>query len=167
MHAGWNAVVKVGLDRFSSVLLLPLVQSGLALALLPFFPLPAPASWPWLAASALLHTGYKLFLVRAYGHGDLGQVYPIARGTAPLIVALVGAAFLGEAPTSAKALAMAAIGFSVVLVSTEADGGGGAGRSASRTALAWALGTAAFTASYTLVDGVGACFSGTASGFTL
>ena len=58
MHAGWNAVVKVGLDRFSSVLLLALVQSGLALALLPAFPLPAPAPWAWLAASALLHTGY-------------------------------------------------------------------------------------------------------------
>ncbi|HYI84003.1 MAG TPA: EamA family transporter, partial [Acetobacteraceae bacterium] len=91
MHAGWNAVVKVGLDRFSSVLLLALVQSGLALALLPFFPLPAAPSWPWLAASALLHTGYKLFLIRAYEHGDLSQVYPLARGTAPLIVALVGA----------------------------------------------------------------------------
>ncbi len=63
MHAGWNAVVKVGLDRF-------------------FVPVPAPASWPWLAASALLHTGYKLFLIRAYEHGDLGQVYPLARGTA-------------------------------------------------------------------------------------
>ena len=163
MHAGWNAVVKVGLDRFSSVLLLALVQSGLALALLPFFPLPAPASWPWLAASALLHTGYKLFLIRAYAHGDLGQVYPVARGTAPLIVALVGAAFLGEAPTPAKALAVAAIGLGVVLMSTE----GGGPRPASRTALAWALGTAAFTASYTLVDGVGARLSGTASGFTL
>ena len=164
MHAGWNAVVKVGLDRFSSVLLLALVQSGLALALLPLFPLPAPASWPWLAASALLHTGYKLFLIRAYEHGDLGQVYPLARGTAPLIVALAGAALLGEALTPARALAVAAIGLGVVLMSAE-KGGGPA--SAPRKALAWALGTAAFTAAYTLVDGVGARLSGTASGFTL
>jgi hypothetical protein len=65
MHAGWNAVVKVGLDRTSSILLLSLVQSGLALLLMPFFPQPAAAAWPWLAASALLHTGYKLFLIRA------------------------------------------------------------------------------------------------------
>ncbi len=163
MHAGWNAVVKVGLDRFSSVLLLALVQSGLALALLPFFPLPAPASWPWLAASALLHTGYKLFLIRAYEHGDLGQVYPLARGTAPLIVAAAGAAFLGESVTPAKALAVAAIGLGVVLMSAE-----GAGPAATpRKALAWALGTAAFTASYTLADGVGARLAGTASGFAL
>ena len=164
MHAGWNAVVKVGLDRFSSVLLLALVQSGLALALLPLFPLPAPASWPWLAASALLHTGYKLFLIRAYEHGDLGQVYPLARGAAPLIVAVVGAAFLGESLTPAKALAVAAIGFDVVLMSAEKGGGPAA---VPRKALAWALGTAAFTAAYTLVDGVGARLSGTASGFTL
>jgi drug/metabolite transporter (DMT)-like permease len=164
MHASWNAVVKVGLDRFSSVLLLALVQSGLALALVPFFPLPAPASWPWLAASALLHTGYKLFLVRAYAHGDLGQVYPVARGTAPLIVALVGAAFLGEALTPAKALAVTTVGLGVVLMSTDA---GRPRPAAPRTALAWALGTAAFTAAYTLVDGVGARLSGTASGFTL
>ena len=168
MHAGWNAVVKVGLDRFSSVLLLALVQSGLALVLLPFFPLPAAPSWPWLAASALLHTGYKLFLIRAYEHGDLSQVYPLARGTAPLIVALVGAALLGEAPTLGRALAVAAIGLGVVLMSAEGrGGGGGTARPASRKALAWALGTAAFTASYTLVDGVGARLSGTASGFAL
>ncbi len=169
MHAGWNAVVKVGLDRFSAVLLLALVQSGLALALLPFFPLPAPASWPWLAASALLHTGYKLVLIRAYEHGDLGQVYPLARGTAPLIVALLGAALLGEALTTAKALAVVAIGLGVVLMASETRGGGAAAAAggASRKALAWALGTAAFTAAYTLVDGVGARLSGTASGFTL
>ena len=168
MHAGWNAVVKVGLDRFSSVLLLSLVQSGLALALLPFFPLPAAPSWPWLAASALLHTGYKLFLIRAYEHGDLSQVYPLARGTAPLIVALVGATLLGEAPTLGKALAVASIGLGVVLMSAEGRNAGGTARpAASRKALAWALGTAAFTASYTLVDGVGARLSGTASGFTL
>lgn len=90
MHAGWNAVVKVGLDRFSSILLLALVQSVLALGLLLFFAVPAHASWPWLIASALLHSGYKLFLIRAYEHGDLSQVYPLARGSAPLIVAVVG-----------------------------------------------------------------------------
>ena len=169
MHAGWNAVVKVGLDRFSSVLLLALVQSGLALALLPFFPLPARASWPWLAVSAMLHTGYKLFLIRAYQHGDLGQVYPLARGTAPLIVALVGAALLDETLTPARMLAVAAIGSGVVLMSTEkASGGPERPTAAPRKApLAWALGTAAFTAAYTLVDGVGARLSGTASGFTL
>lgn len=164
LHAGWNAVVKVGLDRFSSILLLALVQSALSLALLPLFPLPAEAAWPWIAASALLHAGYKIFLIRAYEHGDLSQVYPLARGTAPLLVVLVSVLFLGEVTTLGKVLAVVAIGLGVVVMSLR--GGAGLGGIAPK-ALAYALGTAAFTASYTLVDGLGARVSGTASGFTL
>jgi drug/metabolite transporter (DMT)-like permease len=165
LHAGWNAVVKVGLDRSSAVLLLAMVQSGLALALLGFFPLPAAAAWPWLAASALLHTGYKLFLVRAYAHGDLSQVYPLARGMAPLLVALVAAALLGETLGPLQALAVLAIALGVTLMALK--GGGTDLASIPPQALAYALGTAVFTASYTLVDGAGARLSGTASGFTL
>ena len=97
LHAGWNALVKLGLDRFSSILFLALVQGGIALLLLPFFGLPPRAAWPWVLAGSALHSGYKLVLIRAYGHGDLSQVYPLARGTAPLIVAVAGALFLGEA----------------------------------------------------------------------
>ena len=91
MHAAWNAIVKVGLDRFSSILLLSIAQGVMALFLLPFFATPLVEAWPWVAGSAVLHIGYKLFLIQAYRHGDLSQVYPLARGTAPLIVALVGA----------------------------------------------------------------------------
>jgi drug/metabolite transporter (DMT)-like permease len=163
MHAGWNAIVKVGLDRFSSILLMSMVQGAMALTLLPFFAAPLAASWPWLAASALLHIGYKLFLIRAYQHGDLSQVYPLARGTAPLIVALVGASFLGESMTAGKTAAVAAIALGVIVMSL---GGGALGRLPPK-ALLYALATACFTASYTLVDGVGARLAETASGFTL
>lgn len=165
MHAGWNAVVKVGLDRFSSILLLALVQSGIALGLAPFFPAPAPAAWPWLAASALLHCGYKLFLIRAYAHGELSQVYPLARGAAPLIVVLAGALLVGERMTPTKSAAVFAIALGVMLMS--ARGGSGALAAMPPKALAYALGTAGFTAAYTLVDAIGARLSGTASGFTL
>jgi len=115
MHAGWNAVVKIGLDRFASILLLALVQSGIALVLAPWFALPASAAWPWLVASALLHSGYKIFLIRAYAHGDLSQVYPLARGAAPMAVALVAAGMLGEALSPATAAAVAAIGVGVMV----------------------------------------------------
>lgn len=165
LHAGWNAVVKVGLDRFSSVLLLALVQSGISLVLLPFFPLPAAASWPWIAASAALHSAYKIFLIRAYEHGDLSQVYPLARGSAPLVVAIFGALALGEATTPSKALAVTAIGLGVVLMSLK---GGARGLSGiPPKAFGYAMITALFTASYTIVDGLGARIAGTASGFTL
>jgi drug/metabolite transporter (DMT)-like permease len=109
--------------------------------------------------------GYKLFLIRAYAHGELSQVYPLARGTAPLIVSLVGAAFLGEQTTATKTFAVLAIGIGVILMAFK-GGGAGLGRM-SRPAFLAALGTAAFTASYTLVDGVGARLAGTASGFAL
>ncbi len=162
MHAGWNAIVKVGLDRFSSILLMSIVQGAMALCLLPFFAAPLAAAWPWVAASALLHIGYKLFLIRAYEHGDLSQVYPLARGTAPLIVALVGAIWLGESMTAGKTAAVAAIALGVIVMSRN----GGLDR-LPRKALLYALGTACFTASYTLVDGVGARIAETASGYVL
>lgn len=163
MHASWNAIVKTGLDRFSSILLMTVAQGGIGLALIPAFPLPAAEAWPWVAASALLHMGYKLFLIRAYQHGDLSQVYPVARGTAPLIVLLVGATFLGEALGWTKTLAVLAIGLGIILMAARR-------RRLDRMpakALAFALGTACFTAGYTLVDGVGARLAGTASGYTM
>jgi drug/metabolite transporter (DMT)-like permease len=159
LHAGWNALVKLGLDRFSSVLLLALVQGGIALLLLPVFGLPAPAAWPWVLLGSALHSGYKLFLIRAYGHGDLSQVYPLARGTAPLIVTIASALFLHEAPPMLRIAAVLAIAGGIMLMA----GRGGLGR----TALLWALGTACFTASYTMADGVGARLAGDASAFAM
>lgn len=163
MHAGWNALVKVGLDRFSSLLLIVLAQTGLSLVLLPFFAFPSVASWPWLVASALIHTGYKLSLINAYEHGDLSQVYPLARGTAPLIVALASILILGEPLTSMKLLAVIAIGLGVSLMSLRS----GTASAMPPEAFIYALVTAGCTASYTLVDGMGARLSGSASGFIL
>jgi drug/metabolite transporter (DMT)-like permease len=164
MHAGWNAVVKVGLDRLSAVLLLALVQGGMAACLLPFAAAPAAAAWPWIAASAALHTGYKVLLVRAYAHGELSQVYPIARGAALLLVAVVGAGLLGEPLQPVQWLALTAIALGVVMMSVR---GGALLGTLPRKALLNALGTAAFTACYTLVDGIGARLAGTPTGFTL
>lgn len=163
LHAGWNAIIKVGLDRFSSLLLIVLAQMGLSLILLPFFAFPASASWPWILASAVIHTGYKLSLISAYEHGDLSQVYPLARGTAPLIVTLVSTTFIGEAMPLPKLLAIAFIGLGVGLMSLRSE----ASSRMSPKAFALALVTACCTASYTLVDGVGARVSGSASGFIL
>lgn len=162
LHAGWNALVKIGLDRFSSVLSIALVVGAVAVALIPFFPPPARVAWPWVLAGSALHTGYKLFLIRAYRHGDLGAVYPIARGTAPLIVGLFSLLLIGERPGALDAVAMLAIAGGILLIAA----GGGVTR-ISPSALAWALGTACFTAAYTLVDGVGARLAGTAAGFIL
>jgi drug/metabolite transporter (DMT)-like permease len=160
LHASWNAWIKGGDDRYLSIQRMSAGQSVLAALLLPFFPLPEAHVWPWIAASAALHTGYKIFLINAYERGDLSQVYPLARGTAPLIVAVAGLLLLGEVPPPLRLAAVLAIGAGILLMAT------GRGR-LSGTALLLALGTAAFTASYTIVDGLGARLSGNASAFIL
>jgi drug/metabolite transporter (DMT)-like permease len=164
LHAGWNAFVKLGTDRFTSILSMGLFQAGIALLLLPFFGLPQQAAWPWVLLGSSLHTGYKLFLIRAYEHGDLSQIYPLARGTAPLIVAVASAAFIGETPTPLRMAAIASIAAGIMLM---AKPEAGSDATLSRKALFLALGTAAFTASYTMADGLGARLAGSASSFIL
>ncbi len=158
MHASWNAVVRLTLDRFAAILLLALSQGMLALAALPFVPAPMAAAWPYIAGAALLHTGYKLFLIRAYAHGDFSQIYPLARGVAPLLVAAVGALLFGERLDAKATLAVLTIGGGVVMM---------AGGAPSAKGVAYALGTAAFTAAYTLADAAGARMAGHAVGFAM
>lgn len=164
MHAGWNAVVRAGSDRFSSILLLSMTQSGLAVILMPFVQVPAPAAWPWVAGASLLHTGYKLFLIRAYQHGDLSQVYPLARGSAPPVVALGGILLFHEhlKPTGWAAVLAIALGVGLMAF----RGGAGFQRLPGK-ALAYAMATAAFVAAYTLADGQGARIAATATGFAM
>ncbi|MEA3038630.1 MAG: hypothetical protein QOE79_1143 [Sphingomonadales bacterium] len=159
LHASWNALVKTDGDRFASVLLLTLAQGTIAVLLIPFFGFPPRAAWPWVLLGSALHTGYALFLVRAYRDADLSQVYPLARGAAPLIVTVVSALVLAEAPPPLRIAAVLAIAGGILLM---ARGGGLGG-----TAVLWALGTATFTASYTMADGVGARVAGSASAFAM
>ncbi len=163
LHAGWNAMLKLNGDRLAVMAMIALGSGVIAAFLVPFVPAPHPASWPYIAASVALHTGYKLFLVRAYRHGDLGQVYPIARGTAPLIVVAVAYLLLGERLGlfgMAAVLAVAAGILSLAFVPGRSLG-------ADRHAILFALGTALFIAAYTVVDGVGARLAGTPHGYVL
>ncbi|HKG73798.1 MAG TPA: EamA family transporter, partial [Aestuariivirgaceae bacterium] len=96
MHAGWNAMLKLELDRLRSMLLLTIAMGSFGAVMLAFAGLPAKAALPYVAASAIIHSGYKLFLVRAYAVGDLSQVYPLARGTAPLLTTIAAYYIAGE-----------------------------------------------------------------------
>ena len=96
-HATWNAFVKAGEDKLVSLCLVIFTTSLPALAALPFLPLPAAESWPYLVISALVHYLYYTFLVAAYRHGDLSLTYPVARGSAPLLVAAGAWLLAGEA----------------------------------------------------------------------
>ncbi len=101
LHAVWNAFLHVSEDRVVQLgtMSLPYLAAGLAGALL--LPLPPAAAWPYVAASALLELGYCAALLRAYRRGEFSEIYPIARGLSPLLVAGLAFALLGERPTPA------------------------------------------------------------------
>ena len=164
MHAGWNAVIKIRLDRFLSISLMSFGMGAISLVCLPFVALPTGWTWMWIGLSVALHMGYKLFLVSAYKTGDLGQVYPLARGTAPLLTALGSAVVIGEVVSLATGAAIAVLCLGIVLMSMR-----GASTSAKldRATVLFALATSAFIAAYTLVDGVGGRGAPSASSYTV
>jgi drug/metabolite transporter (DMT)-like permease len=162
MHAGWNALIKIRLDPFLSISLMSVAMGAISLACLPFIAVPGGHTWVWIVLSATLHVGYKLFLVNAYKHGELGQVYPLARGTAPLITALGGGLFVGEVISLPTAAAIAVLCLGILLMSMR---GASTAASLDRTTVLYALGTSVFIAAYTLVDGVGGRSAPSASSY--
>lgn len=151
LHAAWNAFIKTGVDKMLSLALMHACSGALCLCLLPFVPVPNPAAWPYLGLSLVLHWGYYGFLVAGYRAGDLGQIYPLARGSAPLLVAAVGALFAGESLSLAilSGITLACLG--IVSLSFE---NGLPWRGEFRPVL-FALGTGVWIASYTVADGLG------------
>lgn len=152
LHAGWNALLKISGDRVAVMAVVTFAGSLLSLFALPYVDSPDPASWPFLVLSILIHTGYHFFLPVAYDHGDLGQIYPIARGAAPLLVTLGALIFAGEVldPFALTGVACLAVG---VMALTFDKGAGAIKRP---KAVFFAFATAACIASYTVVDGLGA-----------
>jgi len=163
MHAGWNALIKIQGDRLAVMAVVTAAGSLISLAVLPFVDAPDPASWPLLALTIVLHTGYHLFLPRAYDHGDLGQVYPIARGSAPLLV-MLGAVFIaGETMDPAALLGVVCLAAGVMALTFDK----GAGVAKKPRAVLYALLTGTFIASYTVVDGLGVRQAGSILGFAV
>lgn len=163
MHASWNALVKVGLDRLLGISLIQAACAVIALAGVAFVPLPQPAAWPWLAVSTLLHIGYNVFLARAYRVGDLGQIYPIARGCAPLLVTLISVFAFSEHPSWIGYLGIAVLVLGILCMAFRS----GKGPRLERASLINALTTSAFIAGYTLTDGSGARANGDAIGYVV
>lgn len=162
LHAAWNVVVKRNADRLVSLTVLQGLMGVMGLGFIAWFGLPGEAAWPYALCSGLLHTGYNLFLVRAYRSADLAQIYPVARGTAPLLTLLASQAFghdvLGLWTT---------LGIMVLVAGLLTTGWGGTKQlNGDSHAMRYALGTACFIAAYTLVDGAGARVSGNAFGYS-
>jgi drug/metabolite transporter (DMT)-like permease len=154
LHAGWNALVKIGASPLVSLALISMFSGMVGAVSIPLVGLPDARVLPWLALGVIFHTAYRWFLARAYTWGDLGQVYPLARGTAPLLVALVGMAALDEPlrPLSLFGILILSAG---VMLMTFRGGGPAAHRHLGAHASLFALSTSAFIAAYTVVDGLG------------
>ncbi|PHM71120.1 DMT family transporter [Xenorhabdus kozodoii] len=152
LHASWNALVKISADRFLGISIIVFFAGIIATLGLIWVGLPTLSSLPWLILSAVLHTAYCLFLSRSYATGDLGQVYPIARGCAPLITALLSWIILQE---TLPPFAMLGVGLIIVGILLIAVPQGKNSLHLDRKTLIAAITTSVFTAGYTLSDGAG------------
>ncbi len=167
LHASWNALVKAGEDKLVMQTLVISVHGYLAMPLLFFLPLPDPASWPYLGLSALIHFVYYAGVIGAYRHGDLSQVYPIARGSAPALVALGAWILAGEALSAAELLGVFTVSLGIVSLTGLPRQLRGQGDGREAKAIGFALLTGATIASYTLADGLGVRESGHAFSYIL
>ncbi|HEX3338530.1 MAG TPA: EamA family transporter [Pseudolabrys sp.] len=163
-HAGWNALIKVGLDPLSTTTLISLGAGLVALALVPLVGVPAWAAWPWLIASVVVHLCYFASLIESYRTGDLGQVYPIARGSAPLMTAAATTVFIGEKLSLIGWTGVLSLVAGVLLLS--ARGGRGLAE-VDRRAVGFALFTALTICAYSVVDGIGARLSANPNAYSL
>jgi drug/metabolite transporter (DMT)-like permease len=161
MHAGWNALIKVNSDRVTAMAYVTLFGSLVSAPVLLFLPFPAEEAWGLLALTIILHTAYHLFLPAAYKYGDLGQVYPIARGVAPVLVLGIAYVIADESVSLPVVIGVLCLVAGVVSLSYDHKGGG----LPHRRAVGFAILTGTAIASFTVADGLGARLSGNALSF--
>ncbi|MFG2451581.1 DMT family transporter [Streptomyces sp. M41(2017)] len=160
-HACWNAIAHRITDKLVGFTLIAGGGMLIGLAMVPFVAFPASGAWPYLIASAVIHVAYYILLMRSFRLGDFGQAYPIARGTAPLIVTVLAAVFAHEVPDgwAASGVALSCAGLTGVAL------WGLRGRRPDWAAIGAALATGASIAAYTVVDGLGVRASGSSLGY--
>jgi drug/metabolite transporter (DMT)-like permease len=163
MHAGWNALVKTGRDRVLTMALITGMGAGPAALALVVLPPPARASWIFLALSGIIHVGYFFFLLQGYRVGDLGHVYPVARGAAPLLVAVAAALFAGEPIAPTELAALLVISAAIASFAFERPDVG----PRDLRPFLFGLTTATIIGAYTVVDGLGVRRSGHALSYIL
>ncbi len=153
LHAGWNAVLRGGSDRLWSMTLMMIAVTCVTVIMLVFVPWPNAASWPYVIASAIIHTGYNLSLVRTYRSGDLGQTYPVSRGSSPVLVALGAAVFARESLNVASCIGIALVSGGIISLAFQ-------GKRVRADFLPAAFTTGVLIGAYTVVDGIGVRLSG-------
>ena len=160
LHACWNAIIKFGDDKLQGMVLLSVAHGLIGLMLIAIFPIPSKESWWLLAGSVLFHLMYKTFLTFAYMRGDLSRVYPIARGTAPMIVLVISLIALSDVMLASQIFGIVLVGLGITLMAWGVFAHG-----EERALVPHALLAAVGTAGYSLFDGLGARVSGSVSGY--
>ncbi|WP_030341585.1 DMT family transporter [Streptomyces sp. NRRL S-1022] len=160
-HASWNAIAHRITDKLVGFALISGGGLLIGLAITPFTALPAGPAWPYLCASAAVHIAYYALLMTSFRLGDFGQAYPIARGSAPLVVTLLAAVFAHEVPGvwASAGIVVSCLGLTGVSL------WGLRGKRPDWAAIGAALATGATIAVYTVVDGLGVRASGTSLGY--
>ncbi|WP_300603063.1 DMT family transporter [Trebonia sp.] len=167
-HATWNAIAHGIKDQVLAFGLIGVGSIAVAVPLVIFGPFPLSACWPYLLGSVFIHVFYNLLLMRCYRYGDFGQVYPLARGTSPLVVTVLAAVFAGErpAPPQVAGVLVVSCGLAVLVFGGRRAGSGSRPESGpSRAALIAAVATGLTIAAYTTVDGLGVRLSGSSVGY--
>ena len=162
LHATWNGLVKSGKDKYLDTVAVLTGAALLTLLWLPFLPLPARASWSYLAASTLIHELYFILIALSYRQGEMSLVYPLTRGAAPALTALCSVAVVGERPSQNGWIGVFLVSSGVLLLAFDHSRGGGFKIAPVMLALA----NSAVVALYTLADGIGVRLSGNAFGYT-
>jgi len=163
LHAVWNAMAKSVKDHLVGFVALELAAGALCLALLPVVPAPARAAWPYLAASAVLHVAYATFLLQSYRVGDLNQVYPIARGTAPMVVAVLAVPSAHEHLGALQLAGVLAVGVGLVSLANVREWM----TTGRPPTLVFAFTTGLLIAAYSVIDGLGVRRAGNAMGYAV
>lgn len=156
MHASWNAMLKADQsDRLTTFGTIMITGSVMGMCAVPFLPCIEAAAWKYLVASVLIQLLYYFFLLRAYAYGDLSHTYPIARGTAPLLVALVSGRLLGEHLRAQDIIGVFLLSFGLIALAVPL--GSVLRRSIGRHVLAtlFAILTGVTVAGYMVADGLG------------
>jgi len=157
-HAAWNAIAHGIKDQTLAFALIGVGGIAVGIPLVILATMPHGDCWPYLLGSVAIHVFYNLLLMQCYRLGEFSQVYPLARGTSPLVVTILAAIFIHEhlaLPQIAGVLVVSAGLATLVL----------AGRRPGRAAFAAAVGTGLTIAAYTTVDGVGVRLSGSPVGY--
>ena len=161
MHALWNALVKVDGDRLMAMAVIMGLTAALSPVLIVASPPIAAESWKYLLLSAALNNVYFFFLIESYRVGDLSHAYPIARGSAPLLVAIGSAVFAGErlGAGGIAGVLLVSAGIMSLVAGSRFD------PSIRWRAIGYPLATGTMIAAYTVVDGIGVRMSGSPVGY--